>query len=44
MWAVVCLDIGGSLPDALKRQGVSESIEGLEKSLYIVRHGKVPKK
>ena len=42
--SVVCLDIGGSIPDALKRQGVSESIDGLEKSHYIVRHGKVPKK
>ena len=44
VWTVLCLDIGGSIPDSLKRQGASEQIEGIEKNLYSVRHGKPPGK
>ena len=43
VWCVLCIDIGGSLPDALKRQGATESRDGIEKQFYTMLHGKPPK-
>ena len=44
VWAVLCIDIGGSMPDALKRQGAEQQIEGIERNIYTIRHGGPPKK
>ena len=41
---VLCVDIGGSIPDYLKRQSAERQLAGQERVMYLIRHGKAPKK
>ena len=42
--SVLCIDICGSIPDYLKRQGADLYVKGQETTVYTIAYGKAPKK
>ena len=42
--SALCVDISGSIPPALQRQGAEMMLVGAENLIYLVRHGEAPPK
>ena len=41
--AVQCMDIGGSIPDMIKRQGAERQLKAAENMILLLTTGSVPK-
>ena len=42
--SVLCIDVGGSLPDKIKKLGVDFQVRSQEVLIYVIKNGKVPPK